>query len=67
MTEPECLLTPAEVAAALGVSKGTVYDWTARGLLRPAEPSQRGTRRYPVSEVERMRQDRAWLAELRER
>lgn len=66
MTEPERLLTSAEVAATLGVSPGTVYEWTVRGLLRPAEPLQRGrARRYPAGEVERMRQDMAWLTAMR--
>jgi len=49
-------LTAAEAAAALGVRRATLYAYVSRGLLRSeSDPARRG-RRYPVADVEALRQ-----------
>lgn len=45
------LLTRAEVAGILGISKHTVWNLERRGLLKPIRLSQR-TLRYKAEEVE---------------
>ncbi|MFW6184490.1 MAG: helix-turn-helix domain-containing protein, partial [Chloroflexota bacterium] len=50
-------LTAAEAAAALGVSRATIYSYVSRGLIR-SEPAGSGTRshRYRAEDVRRLLQ-----------
>lgn len=49
--EKKSLLTRAEVAGFLGISKHTVWNLERRGLLKPIRLSRR-TLRYKAEEVE---------------
>lgn len=46
-----------EVARLLGVHENTVRNWEARGVLRAVRLPESGFRRFPRSEVERMRRE----------
>ena len=48
------LLTPAEVAAILGVDRRTVYRWTQAGKLASV-PTLGGHNRYPLEAVDALR------------
>lgn len=47
---PSLLLNQTQLAAALGVGKGTVCDWTRSGLITP-EIHEGMTIRYDLSSV----------------
>jgi len=46
------VLSPAQAAQALGLSRAAVYNLMARGELRSVKLG--GSRRIPVSELERL-------------
>ena len=50
-------LSPAQASQYLGVSKRTLKRWEDRGRLRPARTPS-GHRRYVLSELRRVLQDR---------
>ena len=54
--KPRGMLTVGEAAERLGVHPNTLRAWADRGLIKHVRlPS--GYRRFPVSEVERLRQE----------
>jgi MerR HTH family regulatory protein len=61
MSEPEPLLTSAELARQLHVAVRTVQSWVEKGILTPTLVLPGGARRYRLSDVERQ------LRELQQR
>ncbi len=61
MGETERLLTVSEAARRIGVHPNTLRTWADKGIVRHVKlPS--GYRRFPVAEVERVRQEMGYGA-----
>lgn len=61
MSGPDALLTTAEAARHLGISRRTLSRWAAEGTLRPAMITPGGRYRWNLEHL------REQLRELRER
>lgn len=56
MTAPDHIIyTPTQFAAAVGVSKKTVYNWLNSGRIRPALKDVEGRPLFTYGDVERAR------------
>jgi excisionase family DNA binding protein len=53
--DPEPMLTIGDAAKQLGVSVETIRRWSRKGMIVAQQVGTGGHRRFPISEIERLK------------